>query len=146
MFNPATVNTNFQATVYPVGMSKVRSLYTRINVSNSTSFFCCFWSRIRLHTSYKCTKFQPNRSTGLRVRANFVICAKRRRKRRKWQSKKLKLWLPVTLTQLWNVTSCYKWALQQQIWWSLDKRSWINECIKIADFFLFLLIHSFSIV
>jgi len=36
-------------------------------------------SNIRLSMPYKCTKFQPDQSTYLRVRANFVICAKRQR-------------------------------------------------------------------
>ena len=39
-------------------------------------------TRICLNTPYKCTKFKPDWSIHLRVRANFVICAKRRREKK----------------------------------------------------------------
>ena len=46
---------------------------------------CCvatkIGTRICLYTPYKYTKFKLDQSTHLRVKADFVICAKRRRKK-----------------------------------------------------------------
>ena len=46
---------------------------------------CCavtkIGTRICLYTPYKCSKFQMDQSMHLRARADFVICAKRRRKK-----------------------------------------------------------------
>ena len=47
-----------------------------------------FGTRICLYTPYKCTKFQPDQNTRLRVRADFMICAKRRRRRIRKKTKK----------------------------------------------------------
>ena len=44
------------------------------------------------------------------------------------------------LLKLWNVASCYRWALQPQIWCSSDTRSQIYKCVKIVTL-LFLLIY-----
>jgi len=69
----------------------------------------------------KCTKFQPDQSTNLRVRADFVICAKRQKKK-KPEEPKLKLWSLVSrkrrrdLLQFRNPASPYRRAVPQQIW------------------------------
>ena len=73
----------FQATIYPVGVSKVRSLYAQINFHISMKLCCVvtkIGTRIWLYMSYKRTKFQLDQRMRLWVWANFVICAKRRRK------------------------------------------------------------------
>ena len=108
-------------------------------------------SNIRLLMPYKCTEFQPDRSTHLRVRVDFVICAKRRRRRRRIRRKKTnKNWnfglsylgnAWRNLLQFWNPASPYRRAVPQQIWWSSGKRSLIYECVKIATL-LVLLIYS----
>ena len=76
----------FQTTVYPVGMYKVQPLFTQINACISVKVCCVvtkIGNRICLYTPYQCSKFQQDQSTRLRVRANFVICAKRWRKKMK---------------------------------------------------------------
>jgi len=49
--------------------------------------FCCVVTKIGtgicLYTPYKCTKFQLDQSTHLRVGANFLICAKIQKKEKK---------------------------------------------------------------
>jgi len=71
--------------VHPVGMSKVWSLFVRTNICNSVKLSWIVTkvaTRICLFTFYKCTKFQPIKNTCLRVRADFVICVKRRRRKK----------------------------------------------------------------
>ena len=63
-------------------VSKVRYLYTRKNLCISMKL--CYvvtkiGTKICLYTPYKCIEFQQDQSTCLRVTADFVICAKRRR-------------------------------------------------------------------
>jgi len=82
----------FQATVYSVGVSKVRSLYTQINVCISVKLCCVvtkIGTRIRLY-SYTLPVYQISAESEykhLQVRADFVICAKRRRRRKKTRTK-----------------------------------------------------------
>ena len=57
------------------------------------------YTNICLLMPYKCTKFQPDQSTHLRVRADFVICAKiktkkEKKKNLKNEEQKLKLFFP----------------------------------------------------
>jgi len=91
-----------------------------------------------------CAKFQVDQSMFVRVKAVFVFVWKEEKK----EEKKLKLWSLVPRKWLAQFTSnlkcsllLYRWALPQQIWCSLDKRSWIYESVKIATF-LFLLINT----
>ena len=77
-------------------------------------------TRICLYTHYQCSEFQQDQSMCLRVRANFVICAKRRKRgEKKNEEQKLKFWsLGNTwrkLIQFWNPASPYKQAVPQQI-------------------------------
>ena len=125
-------------------------MLTRINVCNSVKLcgiFAKIGTRFCLYTPYKCTKFQMDQNTHLRVRADFVICAKRRRIRKKILHKN---WNFVhsylgngwhNSLQFWHVASPYRLALPQQIWWSSDKKWWIYECLKITTL-LFLLMYS----
>ena len=115
----------FQATAYPVGVSKVRSLYAQINVCISVKLLCVvtkIGARICLYTPYQCTKFQQDQSTHLRVRADFVICAKIRiRRRKKNKEQNLKIW------------SCVSWSsvmLLSKEWWV--RTLMINNCGVIA--------------
>ena len=118
---------------------------------------CCvvtkIGTRICLYTPYQRTKFQQDQSTHFRVRADFVICAKRRRKKTSKKKTKNKNWnfgllylgkAGRDLLQFCNPASPYRpyrRAVPQQIWWSSGKRSRIYECVKIATL-LFLLIYS----
>ena len=66
-------------------VSKVQSLYTQKNVCISMKLYTVCYvvtkigTKICLYTPYKCIEFQQDQNTCLRVRADFVICAKRRR-------------------------------------------------------------------
>jgi len=100
------LHTKFQLTVYPLGMSKVQSLYTQINACISVKLCCVVTkisTRICLYTPYKCTKFQLDQNTCLRVRAKFVICAK---KKKNWRTmKKLEFWSLISRKRLTQFTS-----------------------------------------
>jgi len=135
-------------------VSKVQSLFKGINVCISVKLCCVvtkIGTRICLYTPYNCTKFQLDQSKHLRVRANFVICVKRRRKRKKTKKNNWNFGLSYLrnawcdLFQFWNPASPHRWALPQQVWWSSVKRSRIYECLKIATL-LFLLIYSLPFV
>ena len=77
---------------------------------------CCIvteiGTRIRLYTPYQCTKFQQDQSTCLRVRVDFVICAKRRRKKKRRTKTNFCLsYLGNTwrdFLQFWNPASPYR--------------------------------------
>ena len=67
-----------QSAVYPVGVSKDCSSFAQMinhNFKVLVRILTKLDTNIRPLMSYKCTKFQPDRSTHLRVRIDFVICA-----------------------------------------------------------------------
>jgi len=101
-----------QAIIYPVGVSKVWSLFTWINICIAVKLCCVITkigTRICSYTPYKCTKFQLDQSKHLQVRANFVICVKIRGEK-KWR-KKLKLWSLVSQKRLARFTSILESSL-----------------------------------
>ena len=72
-------SSSFQATVYPVGVSKVWSLYTWVNVwfyVKLCRVITKICTRICLYIPNQCTKFQQDQSTHLQVKADLVICVK----------------------------------------------------------------------
>ena len=155
--HPSDVEPNYiptfrliQSAVYPVGVSKDCSSFAQMinyNLKELVQILTKIDTNICLLMPYKCTKFQPDQSTHLQVMADFAICAKRRRRKKKTKNKKWNFGLSYLgnawcdLLQFWNAASPYKWAVSQQIWWSLGKKSRIYGCVKIETL-LFLLIHS----
>ena len=74
-----------QSAVYPVSVSKDCSGFAHTvdyNFKELVRILTKIDTNICLLMPYKCTKFQPDQSTHLRVGADFVICAKRRRKKK----------------------------------------------------------------
>ena len=70
-----------QSAVYPVGVSKDCSFAQMIdyNFKELVRILTKIDTNIFLLMPYKCTKFQPDQTTHLRVIADFAICAKKRR-------------------------------------------------------------------
>ena len=69
--------------VYPVGMTEVRSYFTRM-IDITPQFFTGFppnlvYTEIRFNEPLKCAKFQLDRSMCLYFMADFAKCAKRRK-------------------------------------------------------------------
>ena len=91
----------FQATVYPVGVYKVQSLYMQINICNS------LFSPILVPTfAYIHSTSVPNFiQIRVCVEADFVICARIRRMKRKNEEKTLKIFKLVPQRWLAQFTS-----------------------------------------
>ena len=90
----------------------------------------CLW------TPYKCTKFQRDWLTCLRVRLIFQVFEKTNKQKKR--RKNLKVCSLISwkcdFLQIWCVVSLGRQAPPQQLWCSLDKRTWSYECVKNCDF------------
>jgi len=129
-----------QSAVYPVGVSKDCSCFAQMidyNFKELVQSLTKIDTNICLLMPYKCTKFQPDRSMHLQVRAG--LCEKTKNKKKKTKNKNWNSYLGNTwhdLLQFWNPASSYRRAVPQQIWWFLGERSQIYECVKIATLLL----------
>ena len=133
MLNLIPIFRLIQSAVYPVGVSKDCSCFTQMIYYNSKDFvriLTKIYTGNRLWTPYKCIKCKLQRF--------FQVYKKTKKKKNEEKTRKF------AHSYLGNNLVCtlpWQAAPPQQLWCSSDKRSWSNECVKIATL-LFLLIYS----
>ena len=137
-----------QSAVYRGGVSKDFSCFTQMIDYNSKDLVRiltkidtdnCLWM------PYKCTKFQLDWSTSLRI---LIISSVWKDEEQKTPNLLMhNAFLGNTscdFLQSWSVVFLGRQAPPQQLWCFSDKRSWSYECVKIATLLL-LLIYSRSL-